>query len=64
MSWAELYEIFPDLHGWWTDDSSDIKKIVVMVSQKYERIPEFYFSQTLGELVALEQEVSEEIVAW
>ena len=64
MSWKELGDIFPNFHGWWTDESETIKKLVVMVSQKYEGIPDFYFSQVLGENVLLEQEVSEEIVPW
>nr|WRK65067.1 hypothetical protein MarFTME_022 [Marseillevirus futianmevirus] len=65
MSWSELGQFFDDFHGWWTDDSGDIKKIVVMVSQKYEGIPSyFYFSQDLGENVLLEQEISGEIVPW
>lgn len=65
MSWNELREIFPDLHGWWIYEPDDnTKKIMVVVSQKYEGIPEFYFSQTLGEFLIIEQEISGPIVPY
>ncbi|ADB03955.1 hypothetical protein C8_181 [Cannes 8 virus] len=64
MSWRELGEIFPEFHGWWTKEEGITKTIVVMVSQKYEGIPDFYFSQKLGELVALEQEITGPIIPY
>ncbi|BAU80082.1 hypothetical protein A9K97_gp269 [Tokyovirus A1] len=63
MSWNELGQIFPDIHGWWISEEF-LKTITVLVPEKYENIPDVYFSQTLGELVILEQEVSGPIIPY
>lgn len=64
MSWEELGEIFPEFYGWWTKEDETTKSIVVMVPEKYEKIPNTYFSRTLGEVVFLEQEISGPIIPW